>query len=88
MPADRFRLISGRESLATYSFNTHVAKHYFCSHCGIKSFYVPRSHPNGISVNARCIDSATIKSLSVRSFDGRDWENARPSLDADPATNG
>jgi hypothetical protein len=85
VPADRFTLISGRESLTTYSFNTQIAKHYFCAHCGIKSFYVPRSHPDGISVNARCIDAATIKSLSVRPFDGRDWENARASLDADYA---
>ena len=86
--ADRFNLLSGRESLTTYSFNTHVAKHYFCRHCGIKSFYVPRSHPDGISVNARCIDTATIKSLSVQPFDGRDWEKARASLDVAPTPSG
>jgi len=57
VPADRFKLISGRDVLTTYSFNTHIAKHFFCSVCGVKSFYVPRSHPDGISVNARCIDS-------------------------------
>jgi hypothetical protein len=77
VPADRFKLISNREALTTYSFNTHVAKHFFCSTCGVKSFYIPRSHPDGISVNARCIDSDTIESISVKPFDGRDWEKGR-----------
>jgi hypothetical protein len=77
VPADRFKLISNREALTTYSFNTHVAKHFFCSTCGVKSFYIPRSHPDGISVNVRCIDSDTIESISVKPFDGRDWEKGR-----------
>jgi hypothetical protein len=77
VPADRFKLKSGREALSTYSFNTHVAKHYFCATCGIKSFYIPRSHPDGVSVNARCIDTDTIESLSVRPFNGREWKTAR-----------
>jgi hypothetical protein len=77
VPADRFTLISGREALTTYTFNTRVAKHHFCAHCGIKSFYIPRSHPDGVSVNARCIDSDTIAALSVLPFNGREWEQAR-----------
>ncbi|HEX3845963.1 MAG TPA: GFA family protein [Steroidobacteraceae bacterium] len=84
VPADRFKLTQGREALTTYSFNSHVAKHNFCSVCGIKSFYVPRSHPDGISVNARCIDSDTVASMSVTPFDGRDWERARAEY-RDPA---
>ncbi|HMK87171.1 MAG TPA: GFA family protein [Steroidobacteraceae bacterium] len=75
--AERFTLLRGRDALCTYSFNTHVAQHHFCSHCGIKSFYVPRSHPDGISVNARCIDSPTIESMRIIPFNGVDWENAR-----------
>jgi hypothetical protein len=74
VPAERFTLLSGGEALTTYTFNTGVAKHLFCSICGVKSFYVPRSHPDGISVNARCIDEGSIESMSVRPFDGRDWE--------------
>ena len=85
VPAERFTLTSGREFLTTYSFNTNVAQHYFCSRCGIKSFYIPRSHPDGVSVNARCIDSPTVKSLSVLPFDGRNWEAALPSLGTDSA---
>jgi hypothetical protein len=77
VPADRFKLLSGRGALSTYSFNTHIAKHFFCSTCGVKSFYIPRSHPDGISVNARCIDSDTIDSLVVQPFNGRDWEKGR-----------
>jgi hypothetical protein len=77
VPADRFKLISGRDALTTYTFNTGVAKHYFCSVCGVKSFYIPRSHPDGVSVNVRCIDSGTIESMSVQPFNGREWEKGR-----------
>ena len=77
VPAERFKLISGREALSTYTFNTHIAKHFFCATCGVKSFYIPRSHPHGVSVNVRCIDSDTIESMSVRAFNGIDWEKGR-----------
>jgi hypothetical protein len=80
VPADRFTLISGRDALTTYTFNTRVAKHLFCATCGVKSFYIPRSHPDGVSVNARCIDLGTIESISVTPFNGREWETARASL--------
>ena len=78
VPKDRFNLLSGEDVLTTYSFNTHSAKHLFRSVCGIKSFYVPRSHPDGFSVNARCIDSETIGELTVTSFNGREWEAQCP----------
>ncbi|MGF1480778.1 MAG: GFA family protein [Cyanophyceae cyanobacterium] len=74
VPQSRFKLLTGKEALTTYTFNTGVAQHTFCSVCGIKSFYVPRSHPNGISVNARCIDSDTVTKLTVNQFDGVHWE--------------
>ena len=77
VPADRFKLLGSSEALTTYSFNTHVAKHFFCSTCGVKSFYIPRSHPDGVSVNVRCIDSDTIESMSVKPFNGREWEKGR-----------
>jgi hypothetical protein len=68
VPADRFRLLSGEDVLTTYTFNTGIAKHRFCSVCGVKSFYVPRSHPDGFSVNSRCIDAGTVAELAVRPF--------------------
>jgi hypothetical protein len=77
VPAERFKLLSGSDALATYTFNSGVAKHLFCATCGVKSFYVPRSHPDGFSVNARCIDSGSIESMTVKPWDGRDWEKGR-----------
>jgi hypothetical protein len=74
VPRDRFRLLQGADVLTTYTFNTGVAKHTFCSVCGIKSFYTPRSHPDGISVSARCLDSGTVASIRVTTFDGQHWE--------------
>ena len=76
--ADRFRLTSGSDALETYTFNTGTAKHLFCSACGIKSFYVPRSHPDGYSVNARCLDPGTVQEMTVRQTDGRNWEKQYP----------
>jgi hypothetical protein len=78
VPAERFKLLSGREALTTYTFNTGTAKHLFCSVCGVKSFYVPRSHPDGFSVNARCLDAATVEDIAVTPFNGRDWEKQYP----------
>jgi hypothetical protein len=85
VPSERFKLLSGGDALSTYTFNTGVAKHLFCSICGVKSFYIPRSHPDGISVNARCIDSGSIESMRVRPFDGRDWEKGRAEYPDDGA---
>ncbi|RLE27691.1 MAG: hypothetical protein DRJ65_02045 [Acidobacteria bacterium] len=74
VPKNCFRLVAGQEALETYTFNTGVAQHHFCRHCGIKSFYVPRSNPDGISVNVRCLLPETISSIQIRNFDGRNWE--------------
>lgn len=74
VPKGRFRLLSGEDNLETYTFDTHEAKHLFCRTCGIKSFYIPRSHPEGISVNARCLDEGTVNSMSFELFDGKHWE--------------
>ncbi len=74
VPKSRFSLLQGSECLTHYSFNTGVAKHYFCSACGIKSFYVPRSHPDGYSVNVRCLDPGSVTVLNIKPFDGAIWE--------------
>ena len=79
VPKSRFKLLSGEQSLATYRFNTGVAKHLFCTNCGVKSFYVPRSHPDGYSVNARCIDEGTVEGMSVKKIDGKHWEKQYPA---------
>ena len=76
-----FELASGQEQLVEYRFNTGAARHFFCGTCGIKSFYVPRSHPDGIGVNARCLDPGQVRSLTIRPFDGQNWETARKTLE-------
>jgi hypothetical protein len=77
VPKERFKLIRGEDALSTYTFNSGVAKHFFCTTCGVKSFYIPRSHPDGISVNARCVDQGSIESMTVQPFDGHDWDKGR-----------
>ncbi|HTT82476.1 MAG TPA: GFA family protein [Rhizomicrobium sp.] len=74
VPKSRFRLLSGDDVLTTYTFHTETAKHTFCSICGIKSFYVPRSHPDGYSVNFRCLNAEDFHSVLTTEFDGRNWE--------------
>ena len=80
VPAARFRLLSGRDDISEYTFNTGAAKHLFCRHCGIKSFYVPRSHPDVIDVNVRCLDAGTLTSLRVTPFDDADRDAATAAI--------
>lgn len=74
VPKSDFRLLSGEGEITTYTFNTGVAKHRFCRKCGVKSFYTPRSHPHGVSVNVNCLDRTTVSSVNVTPFDGRNWD--------------
>ena len=76
VPPDRFELLRGADALTTYRFNTGVAKHTFCLHCGIHPFYVPRSDPDKIDVNARCLDDVDVAAIKPRLFDGKNWEHA------------
>ncbi len=82
VPAERFHLLAGAGHLAEYRFGTRTARHLFCRTCGIKSFYVPRSHPDGYSVHLGCVDPATVASVAIVDFDGRDWEAAIGDLRA------
>jgi hypothetical protein len=72
VPRARFRLLRGVDHLTEYTFNTRTARHLFCRTCGVKSFYVPRSNPDGYSVNARCLDRATIEHIEIEPFDDND----------------
>ncbi len=71
---DDFEILTGEDNLTDYRFNTGTARHLFCKTCGVKPFYVPRSHPDGWSVNANCVDRATVRSINVSEFDGANWE--------------
>ncbi len=76
VPPAQFELLQGEGDLTTYQFNTGVARHTFCKICGVQPFYVPRSDPDKIDVNARCLDGVDAGALSINTFDGRNWEDA------------
>ena len=82
VPRARFQLLSDASALSLYTFGTGVAKHYFCKSCGVKSFYIPRSNPDGVSVHARCIDQRTVERIEDTPFDGRNWEKNAAALAA------
>lgn len=79
VPRQRFRLLQGADNLTTYTWNTGVAKHTFCRTCGIKPFYVPRSNPDGIDINVRCLD-LPLPEIIVEAFDGQNWEQHAHTL--------
>jgi hypothetical protein len=76
VPLEDFEILSARDELTTYRFNTGVAKHTFCRTCGIHPFYVPRSDPDKVDVNARCLDGVDVAQLDPKHFDGKNWEEA------------
>ena len=80
IPDAAFKLLTDWEGLSLYTFNSGVAKHYFCRTCGVKSFYIPRSNPDGVSVNFRCVDSSTFIDVQIEDFDGQNWENNAAEL--------
>jgi hypothetical protein len=73
---ERFELLSGEDDLTTYTFNTETAKHHFCKICGIHPFYIPRSDPDKIDINVRCLEGVDLSTLNIVTFDGRHWEEA------------
>lgn len=79
VPRDSFKLLSGEEMLHTYTFNSGIAKHTFCKHCGVKPFYIPRSNPDGVDVNVRCLDTRP-RAMRVVKFDGQNWEDNAHTL--------
>ena len=81
VPHGDFRLLAGGDALTSYRFGTGTADHLFCSVCGIKSFYQPRSHPDAWSVNLNALDDTSSLAVTLRPFDGRNWEKARFALD-------
>ena len=76
VPPEAFELLSGADALTTYRFNTGTARHTFCATCGIHPFYVPRSDPDKIDVNVRCLENIDLASIKPHHFDGRHWEQA------------
>ena len=80
VPESDFELLRGADALTTYAFGTRAAQHHFCCHCGIHSYYRPRSHPEQIDVNVRCLDGVDPSDFEVSTFDGRNWEDSVEEL--------
>jgi len=80
IPKQDFTLLTEWENLTCYQFNKKIAEHYFCTQCGIKSFYQPRSHPDCWSINARCVDGFSEYNLKVKNFDGKNWQQNIQSI--------
>jgi hypothetical protein len=80
VPHGDFTLLSGVDALTAYRFGTGTAEHLFCSYCGVKSFYQPRSHPDAWSVNLNALDDPAALNVTAHSFDGRNWEHAATKL--------
>jgi hypothetical protein len=80
VPRERFTLLQGADQITVYRFNTGVAQHVFCRICGIHPYYVPRSHPDGIDVNVRCLDEGAMARFQVEKFDGERWEESVESI--------
>ena len=68
-----FKLIKGLNKLQIYQFHTNVAKHYFCSVCGIYTHHNPRSNPLMTGFNIGCIDS--VDTLKIKDFSLNDGKN-------------
>lgn len=75
VPRSQFTLLQGSDALNTYTFNTGIAQHHFCRHCGIHAFYQPRSHPDSYDVNVRCLDGKVLDLFMISPFDGQHWED-------------
>lgn len=80
VPASRFELLTGEGALRTYRFKSNTAQHLFCCHCGVKSFYIPRSNPDGFSLNVRCLDGLEGLEINCSEFDGRNWSDNAHAL--------
>lgn len=80
VPASSFRLLSSEDQLSEYRFRSKVARHLFCRTCGIKSFYIPRSNPEGISLNVRCLKLPEGVEIEFQAFDGQNWSQNAAAL--------
>ena len=72
VPADKFKLEKGEDSLTDYQFNKNVIHHMFCKVCGIKSFAMGKG-PNGDTraINVRCLDEVDLQAVPTRHVDGK-----------------
>lgn len=70
VPVAALTLLEGQEALTLYRWNTGVARHFFCSVCGIYTFHQKRSAPDHYGVNVFCLEGFDASSVPVRRADG------------------
>jgi hypothetical protein len=56
VPLSGLRVVKGKDALKLYQFNTHTARHFFCSICGIYTHHQRRSSPNEYGYNVGCLE--------------------------------
>ena len=75
-------IANGADMLTLYQWNAKIARHFFCSICGIYPFHKKRSMPDHYGINVRCLDGFDADSVTVRQADGKTMsvvaENPRP----------
>ena len=85
VPHEDFVLVRGEDSLSSYKFGTRTANHLFCTICGIKSFYQPRSHPDSWSINFNCVVPNSSVHPEIVALDGKNWEEAVAKIHTETA---
>jgi hypothetical protein len=73
VPRDKFSLKTPREALSTYTFNTHVIQHHFCSNCGVGPFSEGKM-PDGTEmacINLRCVPAVDLATIEIQPWDGK-----------------
>jgi hypothetical protein len=77
VPKKQFLLTKGKDALTLYQWNTRVAEHYFCKHCGIYTHHRPRTRPDSIAVNVGCIDDVNARVLEITFAEGSKLSGGR-----------
>jgi hypothetical protein len=80
-----FRLLSGRDDLTRYLFNTRKNEHYFCNRCGVRAFGVGNETPIGkmVGINLGCLDDVSDEELArlpITYVDGRNDRQGAPEF--------
>jgi hypothetical protein len=68
---DRFKLLTGADVLSEYNWNTRVARHFFCSRCGIYPFHKKRAMPDHYGINVNCLHGFDPAGIVVRQAEGK-----------------
>jgi hypothetical protein len=85
VPVSALTILSGKDRLTLYQWNKRIAKHYFCSVCGIYPFHQRRADPNQYGVNTGCLEGFDPSSVPERKGTGSTLSLAPDSAAPDRA---